>query len=154
MTDRKQRPTLPDGFAVCTVCGELYTIVSLHIDGLARFCNTCVTLPRGEMALRAKETMLRQWKTRAVRPGPQRPATADLQALRTALLCRYSMAGGKPCSTCGHLKPVTAFYPDKTRKDGLYLVCKSCQRIRRQLKAKGQIDLWPAVREALRLAPA
>ena len=32
----------------------------------------------------------------------------------------------KKCTTCNEIKPITEFYKDTTRKDGLYTKCKKC----------------------------
>ena len=35
----------------------------------------------------------------------------------------------KRCGRCGKVKPVSAFYADKRRRDGLYANCNLCHRI-------------------------
>lgn len=35
-------------------------------------------------------------------------------------------AGSKPCSTCGHTKPLTDFYTDQRASDGRQGRCKAC----------------------------
>ena len=34
----------------------------------------------------------------------------------------------KTCTRCGATKPLTSFYRDQTRKDGLYPACIDCSR--------------------------
>jgi 5-methylcytosine-specific restriction endonuclease McrA len=50
----------------------------------------------------------------------------------------------KLCTKCGELKPLTEFYKDKSRYDGVYLYCKSCERVRREQSKEQFLTAGPA----------
>jgi hypothetical protein len=58
----------------------------------------------------------------------------------------------KTCNTCSTSQPLSNFYTQKTKKDGLYNTCKTCTLVKRKARYKDNPDKYKAYSKAYRLA--
>lgn len=59
----------------------------------------------------------------------------------------------KHCTKCGAAKPAADFYPDRTRKDGLFPHCRACVLAARKARQAACRDEIAATRKAARSTP-
>lgn len=126
----------------CLCCLELRP-ERTQFSALSLVCLHCETLS-------ASEAIQLHNKARAGRDTAIRSSSAVRRTLRRKAHVATIAALGKRCSACWHYKPLSGYYVNNVRPDGVQNECKYCISTRGKLETAGHAHLWHTVRDALR----